>query len=106
MWDENTSAAKRREDTPSPSTYQEARAIREALNARLTKLEYEEKLGELVHASRVKKEAYETGRTLRDRMLAVPGRVAAVIAAETDPRKIERILTDEFRRALQESEGR
>ncbi len=99
---EGNTAEHKRHSEPSPSTYQEARAIREALNARLTKLEYDERIGDLVRAADVRKEAFEVGRTFRDRMLAVPGRVAALVAAEADVRKVEAKLADEIRRALEE----
>lgn len=99
-WGKNTSQAKRREK--APASYQEARAIREALNARLTKLDYEERLRQLVPAAEVKREAFEMGRTFRDRMLAIPRRVAASLAAESDVKRVEGRLASEIRRALEE----
>ena len=99
-WARNTSEAKRRE--PGGASYQEARAIREALNARLTRLDYEERLQTLVPAEEVKREAFEMGRNFRDRMLAIPARIAASLAAETDVKNVERRLAQEIRRALEE----
>lgn len=99
-WGRNTSQAKQRD--AAPASYQEARAIREALNARLTRLDYEERLKQLVPATEVRREAFETGRTFRDRMLAIPARVAASLAAESDVKRVEARLTGEIRRALEE----
>lgn len=99
-WDRNTSEAKRTE--PAGTSYQDARAIREALNARLTKLELEQRLGTLVDAAEVRREAFRTGRVLRDRVLAVPGRVAAQVAAESSAKRVQGLLDQELRRALDE----
>jgi hypothetical protein len=99
-WLANTAVQKRRE--VAPASYQEARAIREALNARLAKLDYEERLRQLVPAAEVKQEAFEMARTFRDRMLAIPGRIAASLAAEDDVKRVEAKLAFEIRRALEE----
>ena len=38
----------------------------------------------------------------RDGMLNIPDRLAAVLAAETEPARVHQLLTDEIRHALQE----
>ena len=100
-WEGNTDPDRQASDV-RPATYSEARAIREALNARIARLEYEERLGKLVDAAEVRREAYRTGRVLRDRVLAVPGRVAAQAAAESSAKRIQSLMDQELRRALDE----
>ena len=101
-WDANTAEQKRHE--PVTASYQEARAIREALNARLARLDYEERLKELVRVEDVRREAFVAGRALRDRLLAIPGRVAASMVAAEAVREAEAILRRELLRALEGTE--
>jgi len=82
--------------------YARARAIRENFSARLAKLDYEERLGKLVNRDEVQVAAFNKFRTFRDGMLNIPDRVAAQLAAETDPAKVHEILTTEIRKALLE----
>jgi hypothetical protein len=46
--------------------------------------------------------AFNKYRTFRDRMLNIPDRLAAVLAAETDPVKVHGLLSTETREALLE----
>lgn len=82
-------------------SYATSRAIREAYAARLAKIAYEERSKALVDASRVQAEAYRRARGARDAVLAVPGRLAAILAAETDPAVVEARLDEEIRKALE-----
>ncbi len=82
--------------------YARARAVRENYLARLAKIEYEERLGKLVSRDEVQVAAFNRFRTFRDGMLNIPDRVAAVLAAENDPRKVHEVLTTEIRKALLE----
>jgi hypothetical protein len=86
-------------DTP---TFMESKAKRESFMAELARLEYEEKSGALVQVDEVKKEAFRVARIVRDSMLNIPDRVAAELAAETDPFKVQKRLADEIRLALTE----
>jgi hypothetical protein len=83
--------------------YSRARAVRENYLARLTKIEFEERSGNLVSKQEVEVAAFNRYRTFRDNMLNIPDRLAAVLAAEVDPATIHEMLTGEIRRALQES---
>ncbi|HMZ13772.1 MAG TPA: hypothetical protein PLS04_06530, partial [Mycobacterium sp.] len=56
----------------SGPNYAQSRAIKEAYNARLAKLEYEEKSGALVRADSVKVAWFNVLRVLRDRTLNLP----------------------------------
>lgn len=82
-------------------SYATSRAIREAYSARLTKLSYEERSKILVDASRVQAEAFRLTRDTREAVLAVPGRLAAILAAETDPIVVEVRLNEELRMVLE-----
>lgn len=77
-----------------------SRAKREAYQAELARLEYEEKQGTLVNAEAVKKEAFRTARLVRDAMLNIADRIAAELAANTDAFAVHKQLTDEIRTAL------
>ena len=83
--------------------YSRARAVRENYLARLTKIEFDEKSGNLVSKQEVEVAAFNRYRTFRDNMLNIPDRLAAVLAAEVDPASVHEMLTGEIRRALQES---
>lgn len=82
-----------------------SRAAREAYAAMRAKVEYELLSGSVVKADRVQAEAFALARAWRDAMLAVPGRLASLLAAETDPAKIEALLLDELR-GVAESQSR
>ncbi len=82
--------------------YQISRAIRETYNAKLARLEYEEKNGKLLNAEDVANDAFALASRVRDRILAVPSRVSSMLASETDSKVIERLLTQELRNALEE----
>lgn len=80
--------------------YFRARAIRENYQARLAKIEYEERIGKLVNRDETQVAAFTRGRTVRDRMLNIPDRLAATLAAESDCDKVHQRLTEEIRKAL------
>lgn len=82
--------------------YQTSRAVRESYMARLAKLEFEERQGSLVSAADVKVAAFNVARRARDLMLAIPDRVATVLAASDDPHEIRRVLSGELRRVCEE----
>ena len=62
-----------------------ARAMREAFKAKMAKLEYEERCGQLTDASKVKNDAFKAGLIIRNALLNLPDRLADVLAAEDDP---------------------
>lgn len=96
-------------DAPSPAAanadqadYLAARAKREGFQAKTAELEYLKAIGELVPAGEAREVAFRRYRTLRDKMLNIPERVASVIAAERDPARVHKVLTDEIKRVLHE----
>lgn len=62
--------------------YTKARAVREHYQARLAKIEYEEKVGSLVSKDEVKIAQFNIDRQRRDAMLNIADRTCAAIAAE------------------------
>jgi len=66
----------------SGPSYAQSRAVREVYTARLAKLEYEERIGNLVPADQVTIAGFTKGRTVRDHMMIIPDRVAAQIRAD------------------------
>ena len=87
-------------DAFGAAQYSKARAIREHYQARLAKLEYEQKVGSLVSRDEVKIAAFNTLRQFRDAILNIPDRLAAMLAAETDAAKCYEILATEIRKSL------
>lgn len=106
-WDKNTQHHRKsqpdvhiEDDLLDIPNFNESRAKREAYQAELARLEYEEKQGTLVNAEAVKKEAFRTARLVRDAMLNIADRIAAELAANTDAFAVHKQLTDEIRTAL------
>lgn len=83
-------------------SYLQARAIREHYKARQEKQRFEERAGVLVHVDKVKSTAFSLSRTLRDALLALPDRLAPIIAAEQDPRLVHELLSSEIRMILEQ----
>ncbi|KXK28624.1 MAG: hypothetical protein UZ01_02564, partial [Candidatus Brocadia sinica] len=78
-----------------------ARAMKEHFRALLAELEFKEKNGELVPVEAVRKQAFETARMVRDSLLNIPNRVSPILAAESDHREINQILTKEIVQCLE-----
>ena len=85
-----------------PGGYAGSRAVRENYLARLAKLEYEERAGTLIKAADAEKLIFEFNRRARDAIMSIPDRVSHILAAETDPAEVHRILTREILRVCEE----
>ena len=94
-----TTPAAPAQDHGAPS-YAQARVVDMTYRARLRRLEFERQQGKLIDAAAAHKQDSDISRAIRDRVLAIPGRVAPICAAETDQKKIESLLLQEFTRAL------
>jgi len=79
-----------------------SRAVKSLYEARMAKIEFEEKAGTLVKADAVKVEAFKKARQVRDALLTMPERISGQLAAETDPHKCHQMLTAEITAALME----
>jgi len=74
---------------------------KEEFRAKLVELEYEERVGTLVQKSAIEAEAFRIARLVRDAILNVPSRLAGILAAESDQRKVHDLLERELRQALE-----
>ncbi len=63
-------------------SFAQSRAVREAYEARLAKLTWEERIKKLINADEVRVSAYNFSRMIRDRILNVPDRVVGAVLAE------------------------
>ncbi|MCK9994188.1 MAG: hypothetical protein Dbin4_02708 [Alphaproteobacteria bacterium] len=81
-------------ESRAADSYGASRAIREAYQARLAKLEYERESGELIRADTVRNDAFTAARATRNMLGNIPARLSAILAGETDEKKIYRLLED------------
>ena len=58
-----------------------------------------------MEAEAVSRAAFEQARLLRDAILNIPDRIAASVAAESDPIAVHDMLTKEFRNVLNQLAG-
>ena len=93
------------EPAPVPSmaggTWHQARTADKVYQARLRRLEFEKAQGKLIDADVIRKELVDANRALRDGLLAIGPRLAPILAAEMDQKKIEAMLVKEIRRELE-----
>ena len=82
--------------------FQTSRAVKETYAAKMAMLDFEERTKGLVNADEVRVSAFNLGRRVRDRLLLIPHRIAAILAAEMDADKVEKTLADELRKAMEE----
>ena len=82
--------------------YAKARAARELYQAQLAKLQLDRQRGTPIRADAVRVGAFNMARKARDQLIALPERVAAVLAATEDAAEIQRILEEEIERICQE----
>lgn len=80
--------------------YQASRAKREEYQAELSRLTLLERLGQVGSIEGFQKAVTAAAQLAQDRILQVPSRIATSLAVETDPIKIEAVLTRELKDAL------
>ncbi len=83
-------------------SYHQARTERERIKAKREKVEYDLIIGKVVDSEEVRISAFNRARILRDAMFNIPDRIASILAAEVNPRKVHQILFKEIRTALEE----
>jgi len=83
-------------------SFAQSRAVRELYMARLAKLEYERQAGKLLQADEVHHALAIIVRDTRDRLLALPDRLAEAVAVETNPAEVRGMLSREVRETLLE----
>ncbi len=84
------------------SGYAKARAARELYQAQLAKLELDRQRGVLIRADEVRLGAFNMARKARDQLIALPERIAAILAATEDAAEVQSILEEEIERICQE----
>lgn len=94
------------DENPDPPTgktaaFAEVQTRKEYYRAELARLQFEEAIGKLVEKELVEAEAFRVGRLVRDAVLNVPSRLAGILAAETDQRRVHDLLEQELRQALE-----
>lgn len=99
---EKKTEEKKPEIDKSAVMYNRSRALKEAYSAKLEQVKYQEMVGKLVSAEKVKNQAFRTGRLIRDKVLNIPDRISHELAAESDPLKITILLTRALNEALEE----
>jgi len=97
----------RREPTEPPKLesgleYSKARAVRKAIWRGWPRSILRSAPKKLVSRDEIQVAAFNGYRTFRDGMLNIPDRLAAVLAAEADPRQVHELLSTEIRKALTE----
>ena len=70
-----------------------ARASREEMELKV-------RTGELIETQQVERDAFRVARVVRDAMLSLPDRLAALVTAETDQAKNHTLMTKEIMAAL------
>lgn len=78
----------------------ESRARYEHFKAELAALQVAAQRGELVSAAEVKEAAFNEARRARDRLMALPSRLASELAGCTDARQCHLLLAEEIRICL------
>lgn len=94
-------AADETEDGPKDPAFAAIQRKREHFRAELARLDFEERIKKLTETDKVEAEGFRIGRLVRDAVLNVPSRLAGILAAESDQRKVHDLLEKELRQALE-----
>jgi hypothetical protein len=82
--------------------YQTAKTLTEQYNAALKKIQFDEKKGTLVNVEDVQRVVYEAGRQVKEHLMAMPDRIAPLVAAIDDSFECKKILASEINIALKD----
>ncbi len=77
------------------AAYLRARAVSETFKAKIAQMEYEERAGKLMQATKAGEYASQFSAIVSDALSAWPDRLTPMLAATTDERAVHRILTSE-----------
>lgn len=94
------SMVKGRDD--SKATHEKKKLQKEA---RLKELAVQKLEGKLVDAADVEREAFNAGRQIRDSITNLSDRLAPLLAVESDPDKVFKIMSEEIRKVLEGAKG-
>lgn len=87
-------------DDQAVTSYHVAKTLREAAEAQIARYKLAEMRGELVRSDAVKAAHQRLAAGLREALLQIPSRLAAVIAAESDQARCHALLEQELHQAL------
>lgn len=106
-WERNTHPGERRGDAaPSAgdfgpsSEYRHVLSVEKAAKARLAMLELSVREGRVVEAAAVERAQFDAARRVREKVLAMPDKLAKELALESDAARVRKILDRECREAL------
>jgi len=85
-----------------PTLLLKTRIKSEVERAKLLEIKAKVEAGKYVDADDVKLVAFNKARVVRDALMNIPERLAAVLAAETDTQRVHNMLMTELRTALEE----
>jgi hypothetical protein len=88
-------------DDKQPTIYR-ARTAKAVHDARMAEINVKKALGAVVDRDAVKAEAHAAARVLVQRLLAIPARVAPIVAVELDDRKCRVVIEQEIRQVIVE----
>ena len=77
-----------------------ARAVKETFNAKVAQMDYEERAGKLIQASRAAEYASTFSAIVKDHLMAMPDRLAPALAAVDDELAAHRILFNDVSAVL------
>lgn len=92
-------------DGATSETHAQHQAKKEKFRAKLAELDYLERIADLVRRAEVEAESFRIGRQVRDAILNIPSRLAGIVAAESDQRRVHDLLEQELRQALEALAG-
>lgn len=92
-------------ERPGGDDYWNSRSRREAAEAELAEIELAEKTGQVIQVKAVEAVWSQALGATREHLLQVRARLAPMLAAESDPFKIEQLLDVEHSQALQHLAG-
>jgi hypothetical protein len=77
------------------AAYLRARAVSETFKAKIAQMEYEERAGKLMQATKAGEYAMQFSAIVSDALSAWPDRLTPLIAATTDERVVHKVLSNE-----------
>jgi phage terminase Nu1 subunit (DNA packaging protein) len=86
--------------TGSTDEFKEERALLTKEKRQIEEMKRKQMEGELVNKKEVDDELFSFHREIRDNMMSISNRLAPMAAAETDPKKIKKLMDDEIRKIL------
>lgn len=89
-------------ELPETLSLNDARAVREWNQAVKIFVERRRLTDELVEAKKVEDAAFRAARTVRDKLMALPDRLDATLAATSDVAEVRRLIEEEVRRICEE----